>query len=319
MLVGRLVPKEHAMKCSACVGLALAACVLACGCGTADLREYEPVGPSAEFLLPTLGLGFNPYFVLGPNDPPLTVLNLTACYTREVLEPRSATEGFRILCALVNRYFGNWERLVVIERLERGGWVATGFIAVAVAGEATTGVTNLGPQGPDAGQWTATTHPRVFEVQRAKFESCLLELNKARKGISRRPFLWYSNKDWPVYFLHDIKLNHKPARDEWPLSCFSFAFCGWAVLPESEKLRLLKAPRDYPRAHEALCRYRTWQEYDVGSAADKELRDAGTTYASLLNFVWESTLAKPDYGVLGVDPLARPPADESVMKLREFP
>jgi len=296
------------MKWVNSLGLAVVLCLVACGCGQGDLRDYESVGPSAELLLPSLGLGFNPFFVLGPNDPPFTVLNLLACYTREVSGPRSATEGFRILCALVNRYFGDWERLVIIERLQRGGWVATGFIAVAVTPDGIKGVTNLGVNGPDAGQWVATTHPRVFAVDRAKFESCLVELDKFRQNAIWRPLLWYSYRDFPVYFVHDMKVNRKSSRDDWILTTSAFALCGWAVLPDGDRERLLKGPRDYARAEEILSKYHPWQDYDVGSEADKELRKAGATYASLLSLVWECTLGRPDYAVLGVDPLAPPPA-----------
>jgi hypothetical protein len=51
-----------------------------------------------------------------------------------------------------------------------------------------------------------------------------------------------------------------------------------------------------------------WHEYQIGSEADKELRKAGASYASLIALVWECTLGRPDYAVLGVDPLAGVPA-----------
>jgi hypothetical protein len=240
-----------------------------------------------------------------------TVLNLLACYTSEVSEPRSATEGFRMLCALVNRHFGDWERLVIIERLERGGNVATGFIAVAVTPDGIKGVTNLGVNGPDAGQWVETTHPRVFAVDRARFESCLVELDKFGQHAIWQPLLWYSYRDVPIYFMHDIKFNRKPSQDEPLLKTSAFALCGWAVLPAGERERLLKGPRDYARAEEILSKYHPWQDYDVGSEADRELRKAGATYASLLSLVWECTLGRPDYAILGVAPLAPPPAESA--------
>ena len=294
------------MKCATSLGLAVLLFFVGCGCGQ-DLRDYSPVGPSGEFLMVPLGLGYKPRFVTGVPGPRYSVVNLVGMYNSGLAVPRSATWGFRTLCALVNRYFGDWERLVIIERLSRGGWIETGFIAVAVTRAGPVAVTNFDPQGPDAGQWNTTLVPRTFTVDRRKFESCLAELNKAPQNIKRH-FLWYGNTDLPIYFLHDIRLNRRPAQYEQPMTYFSFGFCAWAAVPDNERARLLKAPCDYATADDILSKYEPWQQYDVDSEADRELRQAGAPYASLLSLVWECTLGRPDYTILGVDPLAPPPA-----------
>jgi len=286
-------------------GLALVACLLACGCDQADLRDYEPVGPSAEFLLRSLALGFYPYFVSYPEEPPLTVLNLIAAYDFDVARARSSTEGFRMLCALVNRYFGDWERLVIIERLQRGGWVDTGFIVVGVTRDKMIGVTNFDPKGHDGIRWSSTVRLRTFRVDRAKFESCLAELDKMHESTTIRPLLWFTQRDWCFYFLHDIRIrrDRDPAASPFRPTSRCFAFTGWPTdLPEDQRVRLAKAPRDYARAQEILDKHKPWQEYDPDSEAMQELREAGATYASLLSLLWESTLGQPDYGVLGVYP-----------------
>lgn len=292
------------MRCFGCRGLALAASILACGCGEADFRQYEPLGPSAEFLLPSLGMRHSPYFVVDPEDQPLTALNLVSMYKYEI-QCRSSTEGVRMLCALVNRYFGDWNRLVVIERLERGGNVCTGFVAVGITRDGLVrGVTNFGPEGPDGIQWRTTLRLRSFRVDRTKLEACLAELDKAHQQTVYAPFLWYGCKDWPAYFLHDFRIRDT---GEWPrMDYLTFGFTAWAMLPEDRLAALQCAPRDYAKAETVFKKHRVWQAYDEGSEADKELHEAGATYASLLSLVWENTLGQPDHGVFGVYPSGQP-------------
>ena len=291
------------MRYLTCLGVAFAVSILACGCGEVDFRAYEPIGPGDQFLLTSFGMRHHPYFVVDPDDQPLTSLNLVAMYNREI-QCRSATEGFRMLCALVNRYFGDWKRLVIIERLQRGGQVDTGFIAVAITPDGLRGVTNFGPEGPGGLAWRTTRRLRAFRVDRTKFEACLAELDEAHQRTLYSPFLWYGWRDWPVYFLHYIKYEVKAKYEgRWPsMEDFTCAFTGWALLPEDRLAILQSAPRDYAKAQGVFNKYRVWHAYDEGSEAAKELREAGATYASLLSLVWESTLGQPDHGVLGEYP-----------------
>jgi len=289
--------------------LATAGLTVVYGCGRAELCDYRPLETSAELLLPSLSLYLTPYFVSDPKDaakstqdpPPFYSDDPFAFYSYVVVRHRPATPGFRTLCAVINRHFGKWERLVIVERLEYGGHDETGFIVAAVTRDGLMGVTNLGPKGPDAGLWEATLWPRAFRLDRVKFESCLAELDKARK--SRKglwsELLWFNNIDWPLYLLHDIKSDG---------SYISIGVCAWADLEDAERVRLLKAPLDYAKAAELIRKSPPWQNIVEGSASAKELRLAGATYASLIALVWENTLGKPDYFVLGVDPLAPPPA-----------
>jgi hypothetical protein len=186
------------------LGAAIVGCFLISGCGQEDVRAYAATGPSAEFLLSPFALELEPYFVLEQIDRPLSRENLFAYYSFDVLGARSATPGYRTLSALVNRYFGDWQRLVIIERLERGGNVETGFIAIAVRPGGPVGVTNLTEEGPSAGMWKADCSPRVFPVDRRKFEFCLARIDEARQ-TTVRPLLWYCCRDWPFYFLHDFE------------------------------------------------------------------------------------------------------------------
>jgi hypothetical protein len=305
--------KEHRMRFDACVGLALVSCLLSCGCGQTNLCDYAPLGTSANSSLPSLSLYLTPYFVSDPEDavkcaqdpPPFYADNPFAFYSYVVVRNRPATPGYRSLCAVINRHFGKWERLVIIERLQYGGYDETGFIVAAVTRGGLMGVTNLGPKGPDAGLWEATLCPRAFRLDGVKFESCLAELDKARK--SRKglwsELLWFNNIDWPLYLLHDIKSDG---------SYLSLAVCGWgwrwADHEDADRARLLKAPLDYAKAAELVSKSPPWQNIVEGSASAKELRKAGATYASLLSLVWECTLGRPDYAILGVDPLAPPSA-----------
>jgi len=207
-----------------------------------------------------------------------------------------------MLCAVVNRYFGDWERLVIIERLYRGGQVDTAFIAVAITSGGIKAVTNFGPEGPGGDIWKATLRLRTFHVDRTKFEACLAELDKAHRDTGWRPFLWYGGRDWPVYFLHDIRLNQD---DRWSPLDFACGITGWAMLPEKRLAPLQRAPRDYAKAEQAFKKYQVWHAYDEGTEAGEELRKAGAPYASLINLVWESTLGQPEVTILGVPPPVR--------------
>jgi hypothetical protein len=267
--------------------------ILSCSaCGRTNLNEYAPLGTSARQWFPSLSLDLAPYVIVDPRDAKVTHLEFLSFYSYVVNGHRFSTVGFRCLCALLNRYFGEWERLVIIERVD---FVKdqTGFLVAAVSRDGLVGVTNLRWDGPGFTSWEATPRPRIYSLDRPKFESCLSELDKARDVLGR-DLLWFNNIDWPLYLLHDIKSDG---------SYLSIGVCGWADTDDAERARLLKARPDYAKAAALVHRAKPWQPIPSdGAETEKELQQAGATYASLIARVWESTLGRPDYTVTGTPP-----------------
>jgi len=274
----------------ACMLLAAAGCLVCPGCGQTSLRDYAPLGTSARETLPCLSLDLVHHFVLSPEDRDAmkSLQDRVAAYSYVVVKHRSETTGFRSLCALLNRYFGQWRRLVIIERVDIVS-DETGFIVAAVTRNGLVGVTNLRPVGPGFTSWEEVPCPRPFRLDRVKFESCLAELDKAEKDLVRDLF-WFPNVDWPLYLLHDVK-------SDGPY--LSVAVCGWANVDDADRAELLKAAPDYAGAVALARKTKPWQAVAPDSKPGKRLRQAGATYASLIARVWESTLGSPDYAIAG--------------------
>lgn len=273
----------------------------ACGCYRTELWQYEPRGSSWGKKLPSFGMELPGYFVRA-SDESLLPQYIFANYSYDILRIRSATSGFRMLCAIVNTYFGQWDRLVIIERLEHGGCYETGFIAVAVVPTGLMAVTNYGPEGPNAGMWVATDIPRSFKVDRERFNTLMVRLDMARKPLPRGMF-WFPNIDWPVYILHDISADGQ---------YLSYAIAGWAEIPEDGlRERLLMEQPTYAQAAKFVDGATPWMGIPEGSNAARELRQAGAVYATLIDLVWKCTLGMTDYLVLEVDPWGPPPAESA--------
>jgi len=285
------------MRMTSSLLLTSAILFLPCGCYQPELSKYAPRGTSCDNMLPSFGMELPAYFVRKVGDS-ASPSEIAAEYSYDILRVRSATPGFRMLCSIVNTYFEQWERLVIIERLEHGGNDETGFVVVAVMPSGLTAVTNYGLKGPEAGMWVATEFPRLFKVDRERFQSLMVRLDLARETLPRGLFL-FPNVDWPVYILHDIKSDG---------SYLAYGIAGWAEAEDDTMERLLKAQPTYAEAAKLVGKMMPWQGIEEGSQAARELRQAVATYAALVDMVWQCTLGRPDYFIIGVDPLAAPRA-----------
>jgi len=276
------------MRYMACILVASAGLLVCPGCGQTSLCDYAPMGTSAKVQMPSLSLYLLPYFVMGREDSAKSAQDLLPFYSYNVVMHHSFTPGFRCLCALLNGYFGEWQRLVIVERVDVES-DETGFVVVALTRNGLMGVTNLRPVGPGVYSWEVSRCPRSFQLDRPRFQSCLAELDEARQKLKDGLFL-FENIDWPLYLLHDIRSDG---------SYLAFGTCGWAEFDDGDRKHLLEAPPDYAKAAALVGKAKPWQAIANGSPPAKELREAGATYAALIARVWESTLGRPDYFLLG--------------------
>lgn len=300
------------MARSAVALLAAASLCAAAGCGTDNLTDYAAFGPSAdEGLFATLAIDLPPVFVCGGADAEAD----KAADSKETLEERQASDyrslkwvmddtiihrpsapGFRQLCDLLNRHFGEWQRLVIIERL--GSVVyECGFVAIAVTADGPKAATNLRRSGD---VWNDSIYPRAVRIDAHRFQACLAELDRARKVLPQRLF-WFDNVDWPVFVLHDVKADDVP---------FSFAVCG-PFGPDDRSVPLPPPALEYAKAARVVGKEAPQRSVDDGTPRAKELREAGGVYAALMALVWESSLGPRDYMILGDhnNPTSSPPPE----------
>ncbi|HUU93381.1 MAG TPA: hypothetical protein VM238_19480 [Phycisphaerae bacterium] len=275
----------------ACLAAASVVMALACGCTRQSLSAYEPAGPGADNrTLQSVSLEYlSRYFVHGgpPGEEQLRdatdpfMQNLDRAFVARPVYP-----GFRSLCALVNRHFGHWDRLVIIERISFGGG-GYGFIVVARTSRDLVAVTNLELSERDT-WYSERNRLRELTPDRQAFEACSAEIDEAG-GVLPEVLLWFSNVDWPVYVLHNIRPDGK---------AFSFAVSGY-IAGKDPGVNAPKRADEFAAGARLLREVRPrWFVSDATPEASK-LRMAGGVYARLLARVWRSTLGEPDDCILG--------------------
>ncbi len=194
------------------------------GCGP-DLSRYEPVGPSARecFSLASQGVvvvglppAAEPWFVdVGmPSGTPSEELvqqdqsdedvlsNIAGTWEHAVLR-RVSMPDFRALCALLNGCFGQWRRLVIVERF----WVDPavpeyGFIVLADTPTGLIAVTKFVWQEQ---RYVWGNRLRLIRCDPKKAEPWLKAVDQARRGLPRAR-IWNDGViDVPLFLFHDIR------------------------------------------------------------------------------------------------------------------
>ena len=260
------------------------------GCGEPGMAHYEAVGPSAEpYVLQNLSIRLPMDFVyVKAASQTVTDERMTRdleSIVEEAIRERPGSPAFRSLCAILNRHFGKWERLIIIERIGFADH-GYGYAALAVTYEGIQAVTNLEPDGRNC--WVETPRPRALALPPGRMRQCLAEMDKARRVLPER-LLWFEAVDWPLYVLHDVRADG---------DAFSFAICGWGD-KAGESNRASEVAPDYVQAAQLINKAKPWAAAADGSPRAAELRSAGRTYAALLASVWESILGKADFYILG--------------------
>ena len=279
------------------------------GCGP-DLSRYEPSGPSARecFSLAADGVvvvglppATEPWFVdVGSETPSEEVAqqdesdedvlsNIAGTWDHAILR-RASKPDFRVLCALVNGCFGQWRRLVVVERF----WVDPavpdyGFIVLADTPAGLIAVTKFVWQGQ---QYVWGNRLRLIRCDPRKAAPWLKALDEARRNLPRAR-VWNDGViDVPLFLFHDIR----PGDGAWSFALHDRAG-PYGVFPHISA-RLSNS--------EVLA---AWGQREAcstgGSAADQcghlVLRGAemprfyaiSAGYAQLIQGLWEGTLGWP--------------------------
>lgn len=267
------------------------AVVLCVGCRDARLSHYEPQGPSVRLdSLRSLEDKLPTHFVYYPTTD-LTAEDMERGL-RDVVDDhirlRPSNPSFRSLCALLNTYYGEWNRLIILERV---GFAddSYGFVVIAETPHGSRAVTNL--VYDEHLTWKAATSLRQIQLAAQPFEDIKTELDKAR-GILPQRLLWYDNIDWPLYVLHDVKADG---------SNFSFAVCGWGNRAGSIE-HIEKPLVDYATASKLIRQAGPWEGVDSASPRGQQLFLAGKPYAVLLSQIWRVALGQADDKILGKAP-----------------
>lgn len=119
------------------------------------------------------------------------------------LEKRPTRSGFRSLCALINRYWGNWDRLIIIERFGYGGDQQYSFVAAGISNGNVKVVANW-----HTGEWSPNesyVQLSALTPNREQFQGILKVLDDARTSLPERFLFLTQPEDRPIYIVHDIK------------------------------------------------------------------------------------------------------------------
>jgi len=264
----------------------MAAVLTALGCGQDNLSSYAPRGPSAKRNM-FMWLAGWPCRHFAVED----VESERADYEWEVDYFEFGRPGqptFRSLCALVNTYFQDWDRLVIIERVGCRGEPWHGYIVLGCTPDGFKAVTNLEGRLWD---WKCRLEPRRLRVDGRTLSGVLDELDRFEESTKTVGLLWFEARDWPLYVLHDLRRTgrqicfgvraYRVAEADWAKAETESSGMGWDEIsdlldknPGAECVRL-----DSPRGF--------------------ELMKVGARYAPLIAAVWDAIMGIEDKGILG--------------------
>jgi hypothetical protein len=200
----------------------------------------------------------------------------------EVLAQRPGNPAFRMLCAVLNHHFNEWDRMVIIERLGFTDY-EYGFIVVAHTKTGIQAVTNL--RLGEWRQWEDSVDLYELTVNSRQYESVLEELDKVRSDFPQ-PLFWVENVDYPLYVLRDIRSDG---------TAFTYGVCGETQIWISPKEPALS----FSQAADIVRNVGTETLY-CRSPRGQKMLSAGRTYATLLAKAWQATLGEPDREILGL-------------------
>ncbi len=275
-----------------CVRLAMCATFLlsASGCGPDYLPHYAPKGPSADAGM-FMSLAYWPNRHFAVREVEHEGESLKPRYDWEVnyfhME-RPSQAPFRTLCALVNTYFQDWERLVIIERVGTTSEPWFGYIVLGVTPDGPKALTNLEGRLWD---WKCRLEPRRLRVDQRAIQDVLAELDAADvPSVEMTGLLWFEERDWPLYLLHDLRRDGRE---------FSFGVRAYRV-----------AEADWAKA-EAESRDMGWDEIShllekhpksecvrLDSRRGFELMMVGAKYAPLMATAWKGIMGVEDRGIM---------------------
>lgn len=207
------------------------------GCSSEpSLKSYEPLGPSKNDAHHTsLGhlsdhfLLWNMRIVAGPEEGKTQeeIKHDRRDIAEATILARPIDPDFRKLCALLNRYWGEWEQLFIVEQMEYCNDGGYGFLAIGISHGTPKVISNICCY---KGRWGLNAETRVLNPDRRKLEDALNEFKKAGKVLPE-PMFYFGNPDHdPLYVFHDLTNG------------FSFAICG---APDPDKKGKCPPPLDY--------------------------------------------------------------------------
>lgn len=178
---------------------------------------------------------------------------------------RPGSPAFRSLCALSNRYFGQWDRLVIVERL---GFINDeyDFCILGQSKGSLAAITTFLPNSSEENQ-----ELKVLPQYPASLDVLFNELEKASAMLPQR-LLWFENVDWPLYIVHYIKSDGR---------CFSFGICG-DIDRIAGEMDPTSAELSYAVAGELLIELRGTGIASLNSAEGRKIAKAGLVYGRLL-------------------------------------
>ena len=273
---------------------------MAGGCCQEDLSRYAPRGPSGEqALLKCLSCEMGQYFMYAEIVTFPTGITTYLTETREevysghsdffnhAIMRRATSPMFRCACSLLNTYFGDWQRMVIIERIGFAGR-EYGFVLLGFTASGTKAVTNLVLWDAQHGEWQAGPSLTCARLDARRLCAGIAELDRARALLPPRLF-WFPNMHSPLFVLHDIKCDG---------TALSFAVCGYDR-SIGRDLSVGPFPPDYAKAAATVDGWAS-EAVPLGDPNEGLLWAAGGTYATLLDQVWQSILGTRDKGILGL-------------------
>lgn len=299
------------MNLSHCrLALAAGTLLLVAGCIQGDLSIYAPKGLGAKTDLWPMDSQFVRYHIvhLRADDgdghqlsrvPDGTMRQLPEEVGR-ALDGRPSQPGFRCLCALLNTYFHDWDRAIIVERLGCVEPLWYGYVVLAFTPDGPKAVTNMLTDGHSPWGWQPGLDPRPLQVDRGRLAPVLADLGRARERFGG-VLLCYDRVDAPLFILHDVRRNGEG---------LSFGIRGYEF-PGSVCVERMPKEAEYERAGQVWKRQwpgdltihapgEQWRNVvPFGSPHAKEIDALGLVYATLVARVWEGVLGLEDATILG--------------------
>lgn len=214
-----------------------------------------------------------------------------------LFDGRLSQPTFHSLCALLNSYFKDWDRIIIIERLAYVEPLWYGYVVLAFTPEGPKAVTNMVADPPSPWDWESRLQPRKLSLDRKRLLVALSELDKQAEVSTKTGLLWFDAIDMPIFVLHYVKRDG--VRFSFGISGFWHGYGpSYEEWSESESVSLFKERKF---ASDVFEKAEAWEDEIVqyNSSRGKELMKVGASYARLMAFVWEAIMGLEDATIRG--------------------
>lgn len=279
--------KRYCLLLIGCVIAQLGGCT---GEPTAPLTAYQPLTLTEKDDLDMTLLYVDSWCTL--SDKPADSRNpdeVSNPWIGFAMADRVRDPWFRSMCGIINRYFGDWDRLILLEQvssnIEHRGQFNYGFVVLAISRGEVLAVTNAPPA--NYGFDNSVQLKRIVP-DHGKLQGFLKVLDTKRSSLPSAVVADYSCIDTPIIVLHDFCRGQEP----WSFCLYTHRsgnlFGGMLGSGPAHKTVDVSKFLAAPMSDDPMRQFSKWRSVRL---TDKDtFAGVEQAYLDLMTLMWEATM-----------------------------